>query len=156
MKIAIKKVLCPVDFSENAGHALDYAIAFATVHHAELRIMHVMQLPWLAVPTDPMAPEFSAEVMNDYADSCKRQLDALVESVTDQYAHVTHELCSGAPFMEIIRVAREQSIDLIVIGTHGRTGLAHMMMGSVAEKVVRKAPCPVLSVKHPGHTFVMP
>jgi len=137
MKIAIKKVLCPVDFSENAGHALDYAIAFATVHHAELRIMHVMQLPWLAVPTDPMAPEFSAEVMNDYADSCKRQLDALA-------------------FMEIIRVAREQSIDLIVIGTHGRTGLAHMMMGSVAEKVVRKAPCPVLSVKHPGHTFVMP
>jgi nucleotide-binding universal stress UspA family protein len=62
----------------------------------------------------------------------------------------------GAPFVEIIRYARDQSIDLIVIGTHGHSALAAMLLGAVAEKVVRKAPCPVLTVRHPKHVFEMP
>jgi nucleotide-binding universal stress UspA family protein len=62
----------------------------------------------------------------------------------------------GPPFLEIVRYAKETAIDLIVIGTHGRTGLAHVFMGSVAEKVVRKSPCPVLSVRHPEHEFIAP
>ena len=62
----------------------------------------------------------------------------------------------GTPFVEIIRYAREHEIDLIVMGTHGRGLIAHVLMGSVAEKVVRKAPCPVLTVRHPEHEFVMP
>jgi nucleotide-binding universal stress UspA family protein len=60
----------------------------------------------------------------------------------------------GSPFYEIVRYATEQQIDLIVIGTHGRGPLGHMLLGSVAEKVVRKAPCPVLTVRHPQHEFV--
>ena len=62
----------------------------------------------------------------------------------------------GVPFVEIIRYARDQSIDLIVIGTHGHSALAAMLLGTVAEKVVRKAPCPVLTVRHPQHKFEMP
>jgi len=62
----------------------------------------------------------------------------------------------GSPFLEIIRYAKDHDIDLIVMGTHGRGPIAHMLMGSVAEKVVRRAPCPVLTVKHPEHKFVMP
>ena len=62
----------------------------------------------------------------------------------------------GYPFPRIIEIARKHEVDLIVMGTHGRTGLAHALLGSVAEKVVRKAPCPVLTVKHPEHEFVMP
>ena len=62
----------------------------------------------------------------------------------------------GPPFLEIVRYAQEANIDLIVLGTHGRGGLAHMLLGSVAEKVVRKAPCPVLTVRHPEHEFVAP
>ena len=61
-----------------------------------------------------------------------------------------------APFTEIIRFAKDKDIDLIVMGTHGHTGLAHVLLGSVAEKVVRKAPCPVLTVRHPEHEFVHP
>ena len=66
------------------------------------------------------------------------------------------ELVTGSPFLQVVRMARKEGVDLIVMGTHGRTGLAHVLMGSVAEKVVRKAPCPVLTVKHPEHEFVMP
>ena len=62
----------------------------------------------------------------------------------------------GHPSLEIIRYAKDHEIDIIVMGTHGRTGVGHMLMGSVAEKVVRKAPCPVLTVRHPDHEFVMP
>jgi nucleotide-binding universal stress UspA family protein len=62
----------------------------------------------------------------------------------------------GGPYVEIVRCARDSSIDLIVMGTHGRGFVAHMLMGSVAEKVVRRAPCPVLTVRHPEHEFIMP
>ena len=68
----------------------------------------------------------------------------------------TTEVVNGRPFLEIIRIARERKSDLIVIGTHGRGALTQMLLGSVTEKVVRKAPCPVLSVREPGHEFTMP
>jgi nucleotide-binding universal stress UspA family protein len=63
---------------------------------------------------------------------------------------------NGVPFVEIIRYARESGMDLIVMGAHGRTGLGHLLIGSVTERVVRKSSCPVLTVKHPEHEFVMP
>ena len=66
------------------------------------------------------------------------------------------EMVCGSPFLEIIAYAKSREIDLIVMGTHGRGPIAHMLMGSVAEKVVRKAPCPVLTVRHPEHEFLMP
>jgi nucleotide-binding universal stress UspA family protein len=69
---------------------------------------------------------------------------------------VTRSVIRGTPFVEIVRYAREQNVDLIVMGTHGRTGLEHALIGSVTEKVVRKAPCPVLTVRPEGHQFVMP
>jgi len=69
---------------------------------------------------------------------------------------IHREVREGTPFYEIVRFAQEQDIDLIVMGTHGHTGLAHMLLGSVTEKVVRRAPCPVLTVRHPEHEFVHP
>lgn len=70
--------------------------------------------------------------------------------------NVVPEVAEGTPFEEIVRFARDKDIDLIVMGTHGHTGLAHLFLGSVAEKVVRRAPCPVLTVRHPEHEFVHP
>lgn len=78
------------------------------------------------------------------------------EHETHQTVEITPLRAIGKPFVEIVRAAKERDADLIVIGTHGRTGLAHMLIGSTAEKVVRMAPCPVLTVKHPRHAFVMP
>ena len=80
----------------------------------------------------------------------------LIDSAWAEGKLVVRATAQGTPFLEIIRYAKEKDIDMIVMGTHGRSGLVHMLMGSVAEKVVRKAPCPVLTVRPEGHKFVMP
>ena len=80
----------------------------------------------------------------------------LCDGVELLHPHVAVEPTRGSAFIEIICYAKEHNIDLIVLGTHGRGPIAHMLMGSVAEKIVRKAPCPVLTVRHPQHEFVMP
>ena len=78
------------------------------------------------------------------------------QSTTVRGRPALYGVAEGLPFTEILRVAREKDIDLIVMGTHGHTGLAHVFLGSVADKVVRRAPCPVLTVRHPEHEFVHP
>ena len=157
MKIELKRVLCPVDFSDNARHALDYAESLAASHGAEVRLVHIIQADVLAMATDPMLPEFDSRVLEDYSGACKRQLEEWTQqSQKRSQLTVDSEVRTGSAFLEIITAAKEWNADMIVMGTHGRSGLAHMMMGSVAEKVVRKAPCPVLTVKHPEHEFVMP
>ncbi len=155
MNVAIKTILCPVDFSDSSDHALKYAIALAQSYEATLKLLHVVQPPLMSVPGDPMVPEFSSEVMEDIAAASQRRLDEIADTTRESVPNVETEIATGSPFVEIITVAKDQNVDLIVIGTHGRTGLAHVMIGSVAEKVVRKAPCPVLTVKHPEHEFVM-
>ena len=83
-------------------------------------------------------------------------METTVDECKKTCIRVTGCVVLGTPFVKIITVAREEDVDLIVMGTHGLTGLTHIPIGSVAEKVVRKAPCPVLTVKHPEHEFVMP
>jgi len=155
VNVSIKSVLCPVDFSDSSEHALTYAIALTQSYDATLKLLHVVQPPLMSVPGDPMVPEFSSDVMQDIAAASQRRLDEIAAKAREQVSDVEAEIATGSPFVEIITFAKDQDVDLIVIGTHGRTGLAHVMIGSVAEKVVRKAPCPVLTVKHPEHEFVM-
>jgi nucleotide-binding universal stress UspA family protein len=88
--------------------------------------------------------------------AAQEELDRLEVPGAEQVRQVVREVQSGPPFVEIVRYAKEHDVDLIVMGTHGRTGIAHALIGSVAEKVVRKAPCPVLTVRPEGHQFVMP
>ena len=86
----------------------------------------------------------------------QQQLEDQVTTLKEEYPKITGKLVTGNTFLEIIQVARDDDVDMIVMGTHGRTGLAHVLIGSVAERVVREAPCPVLTVKHPEHEFVKP
>jgi len=86
----------------------------------------------------------------------RERLHKCISEDTRKNIEVETIVIEGVPFAEIIKKAREYKVDLIVLGTHGRTGLSHAIMGSVAEKVVRKAPCPVLTIRHPEHDFVMP
>jgi nucleotide-binding universal stress UspA family protein len=155
MDISIKKILCPVDFSEHSDHALRYAAAFASAYDAELEVFNVLEPPVLPSYSTGGIPDLSQAIERIKQDGQQR-LDELVEKLRQSHPRTVGRMVVGTPFVEIIERARGGNFDLIVIGTHGASGLKHVLMGSVAERVVRKAPCPVLSVKHPGHEFVMP
>ena len=138
-----KKILCPVDFSSGASEALDLAAGIAAVDGAELVVLHVWQPPvYIMGEGIGLAPEVIQSSVNDAeANLGKWRAEAENRGVRK----VTPVFLNGAPWNEVVSLARrDPAIDLIVMGTHGRTGLTHALLGSVAEKVVRHAPCPVL------------
>ncbi len=150
--IAFKKILAPLDFSECSYEALNYAASLASKYGAELCLLHVLEVPLYASAgvtpsTLREVQKMSAEVEKD----ASKALDEAANRIKD--VQVSKLLWRGDPHMEIIRAAKELSCDLIVMGTHGRTGLPHILLGSVAERVVRTAPCPVFSVKPKGFEF---
>ena len=154
--IKIEKILFPTDFSEHSKHAFSYALSFAKEYGAALHMLHVVEdIQYLA-----NAYMFDVPMMPSFADMEQNRLKEMQEfidrEVADSSVTIEKIIRHGRPFIEILQVAREENIDLIVIATHGRGGLEHALFGSVAEKVVRKAPCPVLSIRMPGHEFSMP
>jgi nucleotide-binding universal stress UspA family protein len=154
--IDLQRILVPTDFSKFSEVALRYGLALAEKFGAELYLLHVVQDLALFVPDAvAVAPPVAAPV-EQFTAAAREALERVVrENKLDRLA-VSREIREGAPFYEIIRFARENEIDLIVMGTHGHTGLAHVLLGSVTERVVRKAPCPVLTVRDPEHEFVHP
>jgi len=154
--IDLKKVLVPTDFSEHGRHALTYGIELAGKFGAELHLVHILQDLVAMVPEPGMAFPMPGDYLKDLRDASTRALAELAQSAVPEGVQVVHEVREGPPFLEVIRYAKENDIDLIVMGTHGRSGLTHALLGSVAEKVVRKAPCPVLTVRDPEHEFVKP
>ncbi|KAA0258488.1 universal stress protein [Deferribacter autotrophicus] len=154
--VDIKKILCPVDFSETSRFALRYAIDFARVFDAELEIFHVIfdetQIVAFYLPQVTFQ-NFDKEL----EEAAKKEMDKLIDdfSALNEIKYST-KFAKGTPFLEIINEAKENKFDMIVIGTHGRSGLEHVLFGSTAEKVVRKSPCPVFSVRLKEHKFVMP
>ena len=154
--INLKKILLPTDFSPFADHALTYAVSFAKEYDAKLYILHVIEdlahVSYFEVFQVPMPANF----IQDVEASAKAQIDKLL--ARDTLADIDKEcvIRRGVPFVEILRAAAALEVDMIIIATHGRSGLKQMFFGSTAEKVVRKAPCPVLSIRHPQHEFVMP
>jgi len=155
--IQLNRILVPTDFSEFSQPAMDHGCAIAARFAAQLHLLHVVPDPAMLVPE---AAAFSVESMQAQTDAmvaeAQSQLAALPADGWDDGQPVVREVRVGTAFMEIIDYAREKDIDLIVIGTHGRSGLMHILMGSVAERIVRKASCPVLTVKPKGHQFVTP
>ncbi|MCF6158152.1 MAG: universal stress protein [wastewater metagenome] len=145
--IVLKKILCPVDHSEYSYFALKYAISLALKDEAKLYLMHVID----SRPYDSEIYKFSPYKIteSDIAKTHSDLRDSLPEGTTDVLA-VETIVVEGIPFQEIINTSIEIGADIIVMGTHGRTGLSHIMMGSVAEKVVRKSQCPVLTVRMPS------
>ena len=152
--IQIRKVLLPTDFSEFAAPAADYAREFVERFHAELHLMHVLetQVTTTQFVMGLTIPERVEESAQEALTRLKKTFD---EQWTREHSTIYHT-AHGAPFVQIVQYARDQKIDLIVLGTHGRTGLPHVFLGSVAERVVQHAPCPVLTVRPEGHQFVSP
>lgn len=147
-----KHILAPVDFSAQAEHALDVAADMARRYAAPVTIAHVWDPHYISVPGSTLLydeaalPQLTARLEEQLAAHKARLLSAGVSSVETR-------LLQGAPFVEIVRLAKADRHDLIVMGTHGRAGLAHTLLGSVAERVVRTAPCAVLTVRHPKQHF---
>jgi nucleotide-binding universal stress UspA family protein len=154
--IDLHRILVPTDFSKFSQNALTYAAAFAEKFGAELYLLHVVQNLALVIPDAiPVEPPLLPS-LEQLTPAVHTAFDRIIAENKLQGLTIHREVREGPPFYEIIQLAKEANIDLIVMGTHGHTGLAHVLLGSVTEKVVRKAPCPVLTVRHPEHEFVHP
>jgi len=155
--IQIKRLLVPTDFSEHSEQAALYAVELAKRFQAdEVHCIHVSNIPadLLATSAYTMTGP-SQEFIEQVRQENRKNLEAFAKNRLAGVP-VRTAFLEGRPFVEIIRYARDHEIDLVVIATHGRTGLTHALFGSVAEKVVRKAPCPVLVVKRDERDFVLP
>jgi len=149
--LPLRRILAPTDFSEHSNHALRSAAEMACQFGAKLFLLHVVSNEALESISKAHVPTYPVD----------RVYEDLTQEIREQYlTHVPPKIrkaleteilvLPGVPFLEIIRVARLKGVDLIVMATHGRTGLSHALMGSVTEKVVRKASCPVLSIRPVG------
>ena len=152
--IQLDRILAPTDFSQHSENALRYACELADRFGAELHLLSVLD-DTTPLFVDPEIMPMDSLIQQQRV-AISKQLDQQPGSPWDENLTVVREMRQGSPFLEIIRYAKENNIGLIVLGTHGRSGLAHVLLGSVAERVVRIAPCPVLTVRHPEHEFVMP
>lgn len=137
-------ILCPTDFSENSQYAFQLATSLARDHGAHVLVAHVMPPP---LAYDEVVASLPPEFYKEKIWESFRALEASDPGVRN--VRVETRLVEGDPIAEIVRLAEDTVCDLIVMGTHGRTGLSRLLMGSVAENVLRKAPCPVLTVKGP-------
>jgi nucleotide-binding universal stress UspA family protein len=155
--IALKKILVATDFSEPSDAALAYGRELARTFDASLTVLHIVDnILTRAYGTDGVVladPELQREIET----SAQRQVDGvLFDEDRKMLGAVGLVITSNSPSAAIVTYARDAAVDLIVIGTHGRGAIAQLLMGSVAERVVRIAPCPVLTVRHPEHEFVLP
>ena len=152
--IAIKQVLFPTDLSDAAAEAQLYACALAEQFGAELHVLTVIQDMNLVSPDPNMPWAIPASSLVEVRSSLEASL-LKIPSAEWSDQHVVHRsIRTGVPYLEVEKYAKEHDIDVSVVGTHGRTGLTHLLLGSTAEKIVRKAPCPVLTVHPKGHQFI--
>jgi nucleotide-binding universal stress UspA family protein len=147
MTIQVRTILVPIDFSPSSDAVLEWAAHLAEEHQSKLVLLHAYHLPvdFQQLEGAYLPPDFWTQVKTDAAASLEKH----AQSLRDRGLRVETVLREGYPASVIEEEARERQADLIVIGTRGHTGLKHLLLGSVAERVVQKAPCPVLAVKTP-------
>lgn len=155
MTLRIQRILLPTDFSKLSAAATNYACELAAQYDAELHLLHTLETHTSSAPAFEMGLALPTYISESKA-AAEKSLAGVLDPQWIAGRKVIQSVVEGSPKVEIIRYARNQNIDLIVLSTHGRTGLSHVLMGSVAENVVRTAPCPVLTVRPEGHQFVMP
>jgi nucleotide-binding universal stress UspA family protein len=143
-----KRICCPVDFSDASRAAMEVAADLARRQDAELVLFHAYPVPGYTFPDGSVVA--SPKMLQDLADGAERHLEAwqkLAEPVASRPVRIVK--VAGEPAAEIVAFARDERMELLVLGTHGRSGLEHALMGSIAERVVRRAHCPVLTVRPP-------
>jgi nucleotide-binding universal stress UspA family protein len=153
--LKIERILCPMDFSEFSARAYGYAQSLAKRYAARLYVEHVVQPLGTAYPYY-VFPDTVNKMYGDVADEAKQHLQKFVTLHTRDGIQTDFAVETGPVAQCILSFSETHAIDLIVMGTHGRQGVDHLTMGSVTEKVLRKAQCPVLAVRRPAHDFVSP
>jgi nucleotide-binding universal stress UspA family protein len=149
----LNTILAPVDFSEYSAKALDYVKAFAKQFEANVVLVHVVE-PTVIPDNFGIVPPSYEEVGGALVKAAEERMEHMAGEISSRPGIVRWVVCTGRAPWEIVRVAGETEADLIIITTHGYTGLKHVLMGSTAELIVRHAPCPVLTVRDPEHDFV--
>jgi len=142
--LPIRTILHPTDFSDNAAYALQLACSLARDHGARLIVLHAHRPPVMVLGGTEAIPPLPVEEEIEELEAQLKALNLPMSGIT-----VERKLIQGEPVTTIVEFAQRVPCDLIVMGTHGRRGLRHLLLGSVAEQVVRKAPCPVLTVRVP-------
>jgi len=153
MKHKVDKILMPTDFSEHSKVAVPWAVDMAKKYNAELHIIHVfdeaaLDAYFFNYSTTP--GEYFEKIRNGF----NGEVDAYFKGAETGDIMIVPVLANGNPFVEIVKYAKENGVDIIVMGTHGKTGMAHMLLGSITEKVIHKAHCPVLTVRNPEFEYV--
>jgi len=143
--IEYRRLLCPVDFSDASDNAFQVATDLAVILKADLHVMHVFQMPASALPEGVY--EVPDGVEDKIKDNLSKRLNEFVERISTSKINITTGLSEGFPHVEIINSADETNADMIVMGTHGRTGFSQLLLGSVAERVLRTSSVPVLTVR---------
>jgi universal stress protein A len=144
----MKRILVPVDFSEPSLHALEYAITFGQPFKAEFVVIFVLDPISFTPPVSPFGVEVDTGMLfEELQRSGRDQLTRLAANLKKRRVAVRTLLHIGTPYQVIVETAKKLRVDIIIMATHGRTGLSHLFLGSVAEKVVRSATCPVLTVR---------
>lgn len=146
MELRISKILVPVDFSEYSKMALDYAVQFAKQFNSELTLIYVIEP--IVYPSDFGLGQIPINQVDfEIQSRAEEELQKLIKEKIPAEVKANYVVKTGKPFLEIINTAKECDCDLIIIATHGHTGIEHILFGSTAEKVVRKSPVPVLTVR---------
>ncbi len=146
MPFEIRRIVVPMDFSDTAIKALQYAVPFAVAFGAEVVLVHVTQVFSVPVELGYMPPDL-VETQQELMDSARAGLEKLCRDEIGSRTRSVVQVRAGVPWQEIVAAAGETNTDLIILATHGYTGVKHALLGSVAERVVRLAPCPVLVVR---------
>lgn len=154
--IRLENVLVATDFSETSDAALAYGRELARTFGGKLHLLHVADNIMLRYAFDG-SPIMPPDVQTDFENAARTRLERLLGGDDRRELGAVAVLrTSNTAADSIVDYAREAAVDIIVMGTHGRRALAHLLLGSVAERVVRTSPCPVLTVRHPEHEFLAP
>jgi len=152
--IQLNRILIPTDFSDFSNLALNYGCELAKKFQAELHLLSVVEDVFTLVPDFTGIPPGAQDYVTDQIQHFHLELEKLPGPQIEKAIRVERKVVLGIPLVEILRYAKEEEMDMIVMGTHGRTGLKHVFLGSVAEAVVRQSPCPVLTTRLTGHQFI--
>jgi len=153
--LKIERILCPTDFSDSSERAFDYGLSLARHYKAELYLLHVVRPVIIGYP-EYAIPDSVNEFYGELREHAEEQLREFAKVHAEGGVQAMVAVEEGVTTESILDFARENSVDMIVMGTHGRRGFQRLTLGSVTERVLRRAGCPVLAVRRPGHDFVAP